>query len=102
MSKLGAYPAIPHTNTGAWFIGTHTPELWYELTLEFMRRCDAVILVPGWENSKGTREEKKEAERLGLPVFRHIDGLEAWLAGRCARGGCSHGLDSACRGGSEL
>lgn len=80
VSKLGAYPAIPHTNTGAWFIGTHTSELWYELTLEFMRRCDAVILVPGWENSKGTRGEKEEAERLNIPVFDSIAGLAAWLA----------------------
>ena len=25
VAKLGAAPLIPHTNTGAWFIGTLTP-----------------------------------------------------------------------------
>lgn len=79
VAKLGAYPVIPHTNTGSVFIGTKTPEFWYEGTLELLRRCDAVILVLGWEDSKGSRAEFDEAKRLNMPVFTRVDELKTWL-----------------------
>jgi len=54
-------------------------------TLELMRRCDAVLLVAGWEGSIGTRGEVAEAERLSIPVFHphEIDYLFAWARGAC-------------------
>lgn len=61
------------------FIGTLTPEFWYEATLEALRRCDAVILVPGWEESKGTVAEVAEAVRLGIPVFTRVEEVQTWL-----------------------
>lgn len=79
VAKLSAYPLIPHTNTGSVFIGTMTLEFWYEATLEALRRCDAVILVPGWEDSKGAVAEVAEAKRLSLPVFERVADLKAWL-----------------------
>lgn len=82
VAKAGAYPFIPHTNTGSVFMGTMTPEFWYEGTLEALRRCDAMILVPGWEESKGTIGELEEARvRLKIPVFERIEELKAWLDG---------------------
>lgn len=80
VAEAGAYPVIPHANTGAWFMGTLTPEFWYAGTLELLRRCDAVILVPDWEGSKGTRREIEEARQLGLPIFTGINDLRIWLA----------------------
>ena len=80
VAKLGAYPRIPHTNTGSVFIGTLTPEFWYAGTLEALRRCDAVILVNGWEESKGARAEVEEAVRRNISVFTRVDELKAWLA----------------------
>lgn len=38
-------------------------------TLELMRRCDAVVLVPNWRDSEGARAEVAEAMRLGLPIM---------------------------------
>lgn len=49
---------------------------WLEGTLELLRRCDAVLLVPGWEKSSGTRAEIEEAERLGIPVAEFICVVE--------------------------
>lgn len=80
IARHGVSPVIPHTNTGAWFIGTCTHEFWYAATLELLRRCDAVITVPGWEASVGAKGEVDEAKRLGLPVFHSIPDLRAWLA----------------------
>jgi hypothetical protein len=106
VAKLGAAPLIPHTNTGAWFIGTLSHTFWYEATLELMRRCDAVILVPGWQGSKGTQAEIDEAIARKMPIFERIAQVQTWLAmgiGQpCTRPGCSHGYDSRCRGGPEL
>lgn len=57
---LGAVPVIPHTMYSA-FDGTITNEFWLEATLELLRRCDALLLVPGWERSVGAKGEKIEA-----------------------------------------
>ena len=79
VARLGAYPVIPHTNTGAVFMGTISADFWYEGTLELLRRCDVIILVPGWEASKGAKAEIEEAHRVGKPVFYSLINLKAWL-----------------------
>src|SRR5947207_11192639 len=69
VAQFGAMPLSPHSNTGLKFFGTITEDFWYEGTLELLRRCDAVIMVPGYESSRGARAECEEAHRLNLPVF---------------------------------
>ena len=85
VARLGAMPLIPQANTGL-FNGQLTAEFWLEGTLELMRRCDAVVLVPGWEAPGGTRGEIEEAIRLGIPVFVEMAELQRWLAGHAAFG----------------
>lgn len=77
VAEAGFMPLCPHTNTGN-FIGTKTSKFWYEGTLELMRRCDAVLVLPGYKNSVGTRSEINEAARIGLPVFLNINDLALW------------------------
>ena len=60
-------PVIPHSMF-RYFNGTQTDEFWLEGTLEIMRRCDVVILLPDWIESAGATAESKEAWRLGIPV----------------------------------
>lgn len=52
---------------------------WLAATLELLRRCDAVVLVWGWEASAGTAAEIAEARALGLPVFETTEALRSWL-----------------------
>ncbi len=86
IAKLGGVPWIPHANTqDPRFERVQLREFWYEATLEQLRRCDAVFLIPGWENSDGGRGEKAEAERLGMPVFETLTQLAEWLGGGEAR-----------------
>lgn len=64
----GLVAVCPHLNS-AHMEGVATDAQFLAGTLEMLRRCDAVILVPGWELSAGSRAEVNEADRLGLPVF---------------------------------
>ena len=76
-ARAGWSPLIPHANTG--HLDEVAPDLseefWLEATLELMRRCDAVLLCPGWQVSTGTRAEIREAKALGLPVYESLDQL---------------------------
>jgi len=78
VAALGHMPIIPHANTGdPRFMAAQRHEFWIEGTLELMTRCDAVVLVPGHEESPGTRGEIAEARRLGIPVFNDVKTLAA-------------------------
>lgn len=69
VARLGYMPLTPHANT-AHFDGCLPDAFWLEGTLELLRRCDAVVLVPGWERSRGTKAEIREAEARKIPVFQ--------------------------------
>lgn len=77
VASMGFAPLCPHANT-RFFHGTLTDAFWLEATMELLRRCDAVMLSEGWDNSSGTKAEIREAERLGIPVFYQIASLVAW------------------------
>jgi nucleoside 2-deoxyribosyltransferase len=78
VAKAGCMPLIPHANT-AHFDGLQPDAFWLEGTLELLRRCDAVVLVEGWEKSSGTRAEMAEAHKQNLPVFLCVDDLRGWV-----------------------
>jgi len=46
-----------------------------ETGLAWLRKADAVVLVPGWEDSAGTHAEIDEAIKLHIPVFYSLDSL---------------------------
>lgn len=75
------YAAIcPHTNT-AFLDGLCNYEVWANGDLAILERCDLVILVPGWEDSKGTREEIKFARMCNIPIYiwRYNSDGDVWL-----------------------
>ena len=41
---------------------------WY-LNAEFLNRCDALAVLPGWETSNGTKIEIENATKKSLPIF---------------------------------
>ena len=58
----------PHLNT-ANFDGIAPDEVFLNGTLELMRRCDAMVLLPNWEKSSGTKEEVEEMMRDKKPIY---------------------------------
>lgn len=80
VAKLGAMPLCPHTNT-RFFDGQLTAQFWLDGTMELARRCDAAICVTWWALSAGSRDEVRDFQDRGLPVFFKIEELAAWLEG---------------------
>lgn len=78
--REGAACICPHKNT-ALFGGAHglSDSVWLKGDLELISRCDAVIMTPDYERSAGAIDEMNLAYRLGLPVFRDMMQLRAWL-----------------------
>lgn len=81
LAELGVYPVIPHSNT-AHFDGLADDEFWLAGTLCLLERCDAVLLMPRWADSKGATAEAEAARFLHKPIFDAAkeDGpLEPWI-----------------------
>lgn len=81
VASMGALPVIPHMNTA------HMDNLqpwgwWIDATLELMYRCNAVVMLPGWERSRGAKGEHDKAKEIGIPVFYDMPTLAEWVAGR--------------------
>ncbi len=83
VAKLGACPVVPHSNTSLpQYEHVQPYQFWIAATLEMMRRCDALLTVPGWELSSGARGEVNAMTDMGKPVFHDLEALADWLARR--------------------
>ncbi len=73
-------PAIcPQKNTA--YMDDIMPEYFYMGDLDILERCDAVLMVDGWEKSFGARMERIHALRNNIPVFESFDGLWRYCEG---------------------
>lgn len=75
----GAACICPHKNT-AFFGGAADDRVWLDGDLEMIRRCDAIVLVEGWQKPTGTKAEIELADSLGIPVFESMPAFKDWLA----------------------
>ena len=79
----GMVALCPHANS-RHMEGVASEDHFLEGTMELLRRCDAVVLVPNWRDSEGARAEVAEADRLGIPIIGashalSVDGIIALL-----------------------
>ena len=72
--QAGHVALTPHMNTRL-FDGECPDEMWLAGGLELLRRCDAIMLVTGWETSAGTLIEIEEAKRLDMNIYETIGDL---------------------------
>lgn len=80
VARLGYMPLIPHANTRFFHGGPFTDSFWLEGTQELLRRCDAILMIEGWDLSEGSKAELKLAEELGLGIFYSLQELREYEA----------------------
>lgn len=78
----GGVAMCPHKNT-AGFGGARglSDDVWLRGDLALLQRCDAVMAIPGWEESEGAQVEVIQAESWEIPVFTDYECLEEYLRG---------------------
>lgn len=75
--RKGHTPLCPHTMTTGYDYPDVPPSVYLTTDLDLLRRCHAIYLLPGWQNSVGTRAELREAQALGLLVFDDLAQIPA-------------------------
>lgn len=79
--EAGAFPFTPHLNSFHMELDVdRSADWWREADLEMLRRCDAILLIPGWDRSKGARMERAFAVDHGIRTLYSIEELKGWLA----------------------
>ena len=77
--EAGMTAICPHKNTqGFDDLGA---DRFYMGNLDILERCDAVIMVDGWEKSFGAKMERIIASRNGIPVFYDLSDLLRYYVG---------------------
>lgn len=71
--KDGFAVFCPHLNS-ALMDGIVPDEAFLAGDLEIMKRCDILVMVPGWEKSAGARAERDVAKECGLLVAYETEG----------------------------
>lgn len=71
LAGLGWAGYCPHANIGHAY-GDLDETLAADINTTFLERCDAILLLPNWWNSPGSRHELQQARDLGLHVFHSI------------------------------
>jgi len=80
--EAGASVICPHKNTALLDgISGMKAEDWLDGDFVQVERCDAVFLLPGWEDSEGTRQEIEVAKAAGVRIFdwRNYQELLDWI-----------------------
>jgi len=72
--QAGFVALCPHTNN-AFFDGIATDEIFFKGTIEMLSRCDGLILLPSWYESKGTIAELAYCLVANIPVYDSLTAL---------------------------
>lgn len=93
LAQLGCYPVVPHCNTRnlggitGFDPDANMQEFWYQGSLELLRRCDCIVMIPGWDKSRGAQRERAAAEGWNIAVLyaespEELHEVRNWLEWR--------------------
>ena len=78
LMRLKHVPFCPHTMTAG---GEHAEGLTYDdllrIDLEWLGQCEVILMLDGWEESKGAKIEHEWAKYLGLKIFYDIADMHS-------------------------
>jgi len=74
--KKGHAPYIPALDFLCGLIaGDWEYEDYYRFNLDWVGACHAILLLPGWKESRGANRELVEARRLGLKIYYRMEDV---------------------------
>ncbi len=76
LRKIGFVPFVPHLSAWWELVVPLTWNDWLEYDEEIIRRCDALLRLPG--ESRGADREVAFAAKHGIPVFHSAEKLGEW------------------------
>lgn len=66
----------PHLNTQHFErLCKVSHEKYLDFDMKMLLICDAIFMVPGWEDSKGANAELARAKEIGLPIYYDISEI---------------------------
>ena len=82
--ELGIPNYCPHSlaflaQLKAKFRFGHTEDWWREVGWHMASMCNAILLLEGWQTSKGTLLELERIQQKRCPEFEGLDSLLVWL-----------------------
>jgi dienelactone hydrolase len=78
--RQGYAVICPHSNSGLMDSNDIPEQTWLDGYLEILSRCDMLVVVPGWEQSQGTRGEIDFAQKHNIPIVEWGDKLSEVVA----------------------
>lgn len=80
--KLGYYPFCPWHDK-SYVIDNpdenFTVEQFYNFSIAWLKVSEVMLLLPGWQTSKGTMAEYQIALDMNMPCFENIEHLEMFF-----------------------
>lgn len=83
VASAGYIPFIPHKMTHGWDEdprfgeGEEARKFFMNICLAWLGLCDAILVLPGYENSRGTLEEINYAKAHGIKILYSLELLGA-------------------------
>jgi len=82
LREQGYYVLNPaEQNTPYYLKGAESEEIWKYFmreSLKMMLDADCILMLPGWEDSKGAQMEYNLAQSLELPVYHSLETMGVW------------------------
>lgn len=70
--SMGFSPYVPHLDYQFNLVQSEVHidvETYYKHDLEWLKLCDCMLVLPGWEHSKGVNCEIAFAEQNNIPIY---------------------------------
>lgn len=77
LMQYGLPVICPHTMC-RHFQGALPDEVILTIDLQLLEMCEAVVLLPYWGTSEGSKAEVEYAKSKGIPVFNELGALVRW------------------------
>ncbi len=69
--NMGYAVICPHANSG-WMEANVPEQILMEGDLDIIKRCDIIVMIPGWEDSVGAINEHATALQYGVKVIYEV------------------------------